>query len=458
MLIYKTHNPTGKNPLATKRLYINQAGKKDKQSFSAGKLYIAHPLKLSGFPHLSNTLFSLTEQTTAFVLRGSLRDGIDITKPVHRRKDIAKYQNAPKTVSLQESAQQWICFDIDKLLLALLDYPSDTTLKTVNPQELFDRIIAQYAPELNGVSYHYQYSSSAGWTKTNTVSAHLWFWLDRPMTNPECKAFVQYINERASFQLFDPALYQAAQPHFTANPILGQGVTNDPLPARSGVIWKKSEELALPEIHSKKANTTTSTNRIQNNKPTNVPHAHNIKGWIKLFKDCKENLHNLSLVFWYWAYGQSFWGKEKINRAALKAIQKSPRINSEPERFTALIAGEWQELRKSAEQHHLGQRILTYSKIFPKPDLSSPNKWVNSELNKKITIIDSPHGTGKTQWIKKNTFYGQCNSSLTVSPRRSLAKSNALEFTTDKAGFQKFSCKLSIFEPYLKCGYWKYGH
>jgi hypothetical protein len=126
------------------------------------------------------------------------------------------------TVCLEETALQWVMFDIDKLSLPLLGF--DNPLPELEPSIVCDAIIAKHLPELLGTSYHFQLSSTSGWQnpfpaevfhyppknfrRKYTISVHLWYWLDRSMTNIECKAFARFVNTRERQTILDPALYK----------------------------------------------------------------------------------------------------------------------------------------------------------------------------------------------------------------------------------------------------------
>jgi len=346
-----THKPRHH---ATKTLIIKN-GKPDKIDFSRSKLYHGEVHQIRDFQHLSQLLFELESDPYAFIVRGQFRESVDLTKPVYRRKYAPP--NEPDTNHLKEpSGLPWICFDIDatNMPFTRLGYPASLTINDVEPQKCFDLMITKYAPELANVSYHYQFSASAGWTKPHALAAHLWFLLDRPMSNAECKRFVQFLNARAGDDVFDPALYQAAQPHYTARPVLGTGVQRDPMPKRSGVVLLEKNELSLPSIEFDRGPNKprqSSTLKQKATKPlVALPeNPKTLDGWIEAFETCKTNLHNLALSFWYWVHGQFFNTKqiEQINDRALQAIIKSPRCQNEPKRFDELTS-EWEELNQSA--------------------------------------------------------------------------------------------------------------
>ena len=81
--------------------------------------------------------------------------------------------------------------------------------------------------------------------KGDTLSLHLWFFLNRPYSNAELKKYAKHVNEMTGYKLIDTALFTPVQPHYTAAPIF-EGI-RDPLPTRSG-LWKGLEDCATLNI------------------------------------------------------------------------------------------------------------------------------------------------------------------------------------------------------------------
>ena len=63
--------------------------------------------------------------------------------------------------------------------------------------------------------------------KQGKIRLHLWFWLSHSSSDAEMKGWLQ--NAPVDLALFNPA-----QPHFTAKPIF-IGDAEDPMPGRSGI-------------------------------------------------------------------------------------------------------------------------------------------------------------------------------------------------------------------------------
>ncbi len=108
---------------------------------------------------------------------------------------------------LEDVPRYWLMIDLDsKPEPKDFDWLSDPRRAAIWAAET-------YLPKsLQGVDFHYQYSSGAG-IKPG-LRLHFWFWLDKPKTSAELKRhFKRHLKQ------FDPALYNPSQPHYTAAPI-----------------------------------------------------------------------------------------------------------------------------------------------------------------------------------------------------------------------------------------------
>jgi hypothetical protein len=165
---------------------------------------------------LSEALFQLESQRDRIVVRGlplsSIKEGQHIN-----RKMIGS------TANIRSNHCQWLCIDIDNLDLPL-DY-ADFNSHALD--------IARYAtqglpPEFHGIDFHFQFSASMG-IKPG-IRIHLWYWLDRPISDDEAKGWLVGAEPKVDLSLYTPI-----QPHFTAAPIF-EPPEADPVRVRSGPV------------------------------------------------------------------------------------------------------------------------------------------------------------------------------------------------------------------------------
>ena len=130
---------------------------------------------------------------------------------------------------------QWGMIDLDGVKLgAGLDIFKE-------PEAAIKWAIAEYLPEcFQDVTCFWQLSSSAGVKKG--FSAHIWFWLDRPITGGDMTDYLA-----AKGPEVDPAcLRNDVQPHYCAAPIFTNAP--DPIPYRQDIMVGGKEFATVPEI------------------------------------------------------------------------------------------------------------------------------------------------------------------------------------------------------------------
>ena len=182
------------------------------------KQWRASSVAINSFDEMAKALVLLVDDQAALVVRGNLKPGIDLSRPILRRihGDRAALVDVPR---------RWLHLDIDRLSAPHVDVIGD-------PSGAIDfalDAVATAAPELEGASCFAAFSSQAGVFHGFKAKLHLWFWLDRHYSNAELKGWAHAVNERAGLPLIDLAVFSAAQPNYTARPLFQHGAT-DPLP------------------------------------------------------------------------------------------------------------------------------------------------------------------------------------------------------------------------------------
>jgi len=469
LVIYSPVNRYNKPQLATKSLIINRQGERDKIShFKTSYRGFISVKSFSTFDEFSKLLNDLESNPHAFIVRGSVLGGIDLNKPQARRKDLAKWTEKGQghTVAFKEADEGWIGFDIDKMPLSKLGI--NQPIHELDIPYLIRLLIDTYVPEFSNVSCHYQLSSSCGWTDSTSLSCHLFFVPKNPISNPKAKDFAKAVNERAGFGLFDTALYQAVQPHFTAAPLI-QSPAVDPIAGkRSGQLRYDNDYLDLnidelllerPERTPHKPTQKTTRKRVarknkpqatQGDKPKKLykPQVVNIAtfdGWLQALERT-DSLHETMLTFSNWVYGGKFWGlSEHEEKKVVKALKKSPRIKREPTRLESFFRdNEYKDLMDSARDRQLHKRLERFKAGQLQADITQHTRWFSFDydldikpLGKKINLLIAPMANGKTTWLK-NTLFGALkdyqsfdDTSIVITHRRILSKKLSIEFRID---------------------------
>jgi len=173
------------------------------QPFSIGKLFNVSEEPVSDLQSLSALLQRFEDYPSHTVIRGALEGGQ--RSPVPRNKE-----------AFTAIPRQWCMIDIDSLA-----WDSDVS----DQQEMVSYAIQQLPPEFQSADCWYHLSSSMG-IKAG-IRVHLWFWLDRPCSDDEMKAWL-------SGCPVDMRMFNPIQIHLTANPQFRNGAV-DPYPNRSGL-------------------------------------------------------------------------------------------------------------------------------------------------------------------------------------------------------------------------------
>jgi hypothetical protein len=128
--------------------------------------------------------------------------------------------------------------DIDKLALP-------TQLKTsTDPAASVNYATSLLPEEFQNKTCVWQLSASCCLVNDSIFSAHLFFWLSEPLANEHLRLWAKNVNAQAGIKLIDPALFNAVQIHYTANPIFDG--REDPIKAdRVGIIRGASDEVSL---------------------------------------------------------------------------------------------------------------------------------------------------------------------------------------------------------------------
>ncbi|MDA1101680.1 MAG: hypothetical protein O2967_22190 [Proteobacteria bacterium] len=216
---------------ATKTWRIGADGNLTKVDFNAGMHFNASVQELTDIYDLSRFLHGMEGQSNAFVIRGEPKPGVNISRPVRRKK---RGEDAP----FQEAGggRYWVLVDFDKV-------PCSADIDLISDPEGAIKFLLNFLPkEFRHATCHWQLSSSAGMGDGTTVSAHLWFWFGRAVTEGELTVWADSIDAP-----IDIALFRTVQPHYTAAPNFADGLS-DPIRLRSGLLSGLVDSVDFPEI------------------------------------------------------------------------------------------------------------------------------------------------------------------------------------------------------------------
>lgn len=186
--------------------------------YDAGRLFRVATTEVSDIFTLSQALIKVERCPRWYVVRG---------EQVDPRVKYVRRTYLGDSPGFRPADRRWLCLDIDGL--------------KHDGRDALTQALEVLPDYLQGVSCHWQLSSSYGIKTPREVSVHLWFWLDRPACDFSLRAWAKTI------PYVDPALYNPVQPHYTALPdFVG---APDPVEVRGGLrIGASSVAILPPEV------------------------------------------------------------------------------------------------------------------------------------------------------------------------------------------------------------------
>lgn len=201
-----------------------------KVSFDAGQYFTHREREVGDIHTLARELEQVSTDPRSFVIRGAIKDDKRSEKEVRRRMEKGREGDA-----FVSASRCWVMLDFDKIPL-----PPGYDLHA--PEDGIEWLIGEHLPEIfHDTTTWWQLSASAGVEDQTTISIHLWFWLDRPISDAELKAYF-----KIHAPVVDVPLFNAVQMHYTARPIF-EGVP-DPISVRQGLMVRENEAVTLPDI------------------------------------------------------------------------------------------------------------------------------------------------------------------------------------------------------------------
>jgi hypothetical protein len=205
--------------IATKTFVVLEDGRITKRDYKAGSNFEYEERAVSCLEDIKAILCDLQHQSQKFVIRG--RSKSNIGKVVRRREH-------GEGSAFDSTSHRWVMLDTDKLSY-------DDNLDIIkNPVEVVKSIKKGLPEPFRKAHCVFKFSSSQnipekiGDLPKKIVSAHLWFWCDKFISDDEWKRYF-----RANSCKVDLAVFTPVQPHYTANPIF-EGMS-DPVPERIGI-------------------------------------------------------------------------------------------------------------------------------------------------------------------------------------------------------------------------------
>jgi len=203
--------------LMTKVFFVDHDGEEQTRSYDKGYLFNFSARPLACLDDLARVLDGLDRHSC--VIYGRLIEGTSM--PCRRLLNPDAKTGHPSTI--EDAAHSWILLDIDKLGIE-----GEVFDPVAEPERAAEYIRARLPSEFHDARCVWRLTSSAGIGKRDTISMRLGFWLDRPLTGAEAKAWL-------TGSVADCAIYTPNQVIYAATPIFTPGRV-DPVVRRSGIV------------------------------------------------------------------------------------------------------------------------------------------------------------------------------------------------------------------------------
>lgn len=234
-----------------KRHYLEQ-GELKTSGYGTAYLCFAERIKVSNIRELGRLIESIENSRRRCVIRGDFDD--EAEQPLRRimykkeEKDESTGEQITIEPTITPAPRRWAMIDLDNLQApdGYRDGPHGIE-------------VVRYAREtlggwLKDVTCYYQFSNSAGVRGWDKVKLHLWFWMDRHVSDDLMRLWARR-KKRAGLRLVDTSVFSANQPNYTANPFFDEGV-QDPFKGhkRSGFCQGESDVAIFPRSIAEELN------------------------------------------------------------------------------------------------------------------------------------------------------------------------------------------------------------
>jgi hypothetical protein len=225
---YVTILQTAKGERLCKTIAKSPDGSITKTDYDSASRYNVTVAEVADLHQLAELLAILETMPTACIIRAAHKAGAPADGVARRKHDHG--DGVPVVFREEPAGHRWLMIDFDKV-------PCPTEID--GQRDGIEYLVSQLPAEFHDASYYYQWSSSAGLHGWDTLSAHVWFWCDRPHTDTELCAWGQTVDA------VDDSAMRTVQPLYTAAPVF-QGMADPLAGCRSGLVLKASDVVPMP--------------------------------------------------------------------------------------------------------------------------------------------------------------------------------------------------------------------
>jgi hypothetical protein len=222
---------TSKGPLLTKQWHRDRSGNLQCENYEHAKHFKVEQKPIAGVDELLSIIQEIGPRSC--VILGRLKAGVDPTNALRLLKDRPLANGMVDPATIEDAMHCWLPIDVDSVEARDKDGEFDPL---TDPTRAIFCVLEHLPEEFIGADCLWQFTSSAGLKPG--IRMRLYFWLSRPLTGVEMKAWL------GSCKAVDPSIYGPNQLIYAAPPVL-DGVA-DPVRKRTGII-RSSGPVAVPE-------------------------------------------------------------------------------------------------------------------------------------------------------------------------------------------------------------------
>jgi len=165
--------------LLSKKVFVGEDGVPVVGKVKMGFLFDVTERTVANLRDLHALLQDLQNDQHSTVIRGRLIEG----RPVEAVRRITRdHTDSPR--NFESCSRQWLMIDVDELPL-----PTEFADVNSHAEDIIAGALAALPPEFRNAACVYQWSNSMGF-KHSLVRVHLWFWLDREISDYEAKSWL----------------------------------------------------------------------------------------------------------------------------------------------------------------------------------------------------------------------------------------------------------------------------
>lgn len=198
------------------------------ENYGDAKQYRVESVVIPSLHGLHLHLVQLAPRPTRCIIRGQLiqpNEAAARGQPVLRRLDV-----------FEDKGSHLFMVDVDNFVPLMYDALTE-------PADAVQEFVEAALPEcFHQVSYVWQLSGSMGHPSKEGLRAHIWFWLDEPMTCSQAEQWSKRYLPGA-----DHTVHRTVQVNYTADPIMGAGQVDPYAGRRLGLAQRESLTVVIPD-------------------------------------------------------------------------------------------------------------------------------------------------------------------------------------------------------------------